>query len=223
MFYGRSSLRQVSRLTRTTLEAAKSYDLANNSDRPLTYIDRDERLENDLEEITRSILQEFYQSDRARSEIIKTYVDPINQALERIFESEAPIIPQLVSIIPPLDGKVADVRFKKGNSKFGYDLLSNGEKQVFNVLVNLLSRQKYYQNTIYFVDELDLHLNTRLQYNLLKEVTEQWIPDNCQLWTASHSYGFIDYAREVDHAAIIDFNSLDFDTNRCCFQILKTH
>lgn len=214
MFYGRSSLRQVPRLTRTSLGAARSYDLANNSDRPPTYIDRDERFENDLEEVTRSILQEFYQSDRARSEIIRTYVDPINQALERIFESEAPIIPQLVSVIPPLDGKNADVRFRKGESEFNYDLLSNGEKQVFNILINLLSRRKYYQDTIYFIDEMDLHLNTRLQYNLLKEITERWIPDNCQLWTASHSYGFINYAREVDHAAIIDFNSLDFDTKQ---------
>ncbi len=34
------------------------------------------------------------------------------------------------------------------------------------------------------------------------------------MWTASHSYGFIDYAREADHAAIIDFDSLDFDVKQ---------
>ena len=49
MFYGRSSLRQVPRLSRTSLGASSSYDLVNDSDRPLTYIDRDERFENDLE------------------------------------------------------------------------------------------------------------------------------------------------------------------------------
>lgn len=213
-FYGRSSLRQIPRLSRTSLGASSSYDLANDSDRPLTYIDRDERFENDLEEITRNILQEFYQSDRERNEIIKTYIDPINEALERIFDDDKSVVPKLVSIIPPLDGKVAEVRFKKGNTEFRYDLLSNGEKSVFNILINLLSRKKHYQDTIYFIDELDLHLNTRLQYNLLKEITEHWIPSNCQLWTASHSYGFIDYAREADHAAIIDFDSLDFDVKQ---------
>ena len=211
VFYGRSSLRQAPRLRRTTLGATSSYDLVNDSDRPLTYIDRDERLENDLEEATRSILQEFYKSDRDRGEIINTYIDPINKSFRRIFDDEPTVVPELVSIIPPLDGKVAEVRFKKGDTEFRYDLLSNGEKAIFNILINLLSRQKLYQNTIYFIDELDLHLNTRLQYNLLKEITEHWIPDNCQLWTASHSYGFIDYAREADHAAIIDFDSLDFD------------
>ncbi len=213
-FYGRSSLRQVPRLTRTTLGQSREVDFQADTDRPLTYIDRDERFENDLEEITRNILQEFYQSDRERSEIIRTYIDPINEALERIFDDDKVVVPKLVSIIPPLDGKVAEVRFKKGNTEFRYDLLSNGEKSVFNILINLLSRKKHYQDTIYFIDELDLHLNTRLQYNLLKEITERWIPDNCQLWTASHSYGFIDYAREADQAAIIDFDSLDFDVKQ---------
>ena len=56
------------------------------------------------------------------------------------------------------------------------------------------------------MDELDLHLNTQLQYNLLKEITENWIPENCQLWTASHSLGFIDYANGSEMAAIIDFD-----------------
>lgn len=214
VFYGRSSLRQVPRLSRTSLGASRSFDLANDSDRPLTYVDRDERFENDLEEITRNILQEFYQSDRERSEIIKTYIDPINQAFERIFDEDKTVVPRLVSIVPPLDGNVAEVHFEKGNVEFRYDLLSSGEKSIFNILINLLSRKKHYQDTIYFIDELDLHLNTRLQYNLLKEITEYWIPDNCQLWTASHSYGFIDYARESDHAAIIDFDSLDFDVKQ---------
>ena len=213
-FYGRSSLRQAPRLTRTSLGAARSFDLANDSDRPLTYVDRDERFENDLEEITRNILEEFYKSDRERSEIIQTYIDPINRALKRIFSDEPAVVPELLSIIPPLDGKVTEMRFKKGSAEFRYDLLSNGEKAIINILINLLSRRKFYQDTIYFIDELDLHLNTRLQYNLLKEITEHWIPDNCQFWTASHSYGFIDYAREAEHAATIDFDSLDFDVKQ---------
>ena len=221
VFYGRSSLRQVPHLIRTSLGSTSSFDLTKDSDRPLTYIDRDERFENDLEEITKNILQEFYQSDRERSEIIKTYIEPINKAFERIFEDDKTVVPRLVSIIPPLDNNVTEVRFQKGNTEFRYDLLSNGEKGIFNTLINLLSRKKFYQDTIYYLDELDLHLNTRLQYNLLKEITEHWIPENCQLWTASHSYGFIDYAREANHAAIIDFNSLDFDVPQVLVPELK--
>ncbi len=58
---------------------------------------------------------------------------------------------------------------------------------------------------------MDAHLNTAIQYTLLKEITENWIPESCQLWTASHSLGFIDYARQAAHAAIIDFDQLNFD------------
>ncbi len=210
-FYGRSSLRQVPRLTRTTLGANRELNIQADADRPRIYIERDERFENDLENITRDILRYIYKSDQEKQVIFDSYVQPINEAFERIFEGQENIVPKLLSIIPPLDGKVAEVQFRKGEAEFHYDLLSSGEKEIFNILINLLSRRSYYQDTIYFLDEIDLHLNTRLQYKLLQEITEHWLPDNCQLWTASHALGFIDYANDYERAAIIDFDALDFD------------
>ena len=114
-------------------------------------------------------------------------------------------------MIPALEQKPPDVLFRKGQSEIHYDLLSSGEKEVFNILLNLFVRRDHFANTIYFIDELDVHLHTRLQYALLKEIVENWIPENSQLWTASHSLGFIDYASTSDDAAIIDFDDLDFD------------
>ena len=64
------------------------------------------------------------------------------------------------------------------------------------------------------MDEIDLHLNTKLQFNLLKEITENWIPENCQLWTATHSLGFIEYAKQSTAGVIIDFDDYDFDLPR---------
>ena len=114
-------------------------------------------------------------------------------------------------MIPPLDGNFAEINFTKGNSEFHYNQLSAGEKEVFNILINLVARKEYYQDTVYFFDEIDLHLNTKLQYNFLKEIVENWVPENCQLWTASHSLGFIQYANNSKNACIIDFDDLDFD------------
>ena len=210
-FYGRSSLRQVPRLTRTMLGQNKEIDFQKDTDRPRTYVDRDERFENDLETITRDILRYIYKSDQEKQVIFDNYIQPINEAFERIFEGQENIVPKLLSIIPPLAGNVAEVQFQKGEAEFHYNLLSSGEKEIFNVLLNLLSRRPYYQDTVYFLDEIDLHLNTRLQYNLLREIIEHWLPDNCQLWTASHALGFIDYANDYERAAIIDFDALDFD------------
>ncbi len=210
-FYGRTSFRQVPRLTRTALGQGGKVNLEKDSDRPRFFIDRDDRFENDIEKITETILKDFFRSQKSNEQIRYEYINPINSALANIFGSEKGTKLQLLEIIPPLEGKVAEITFKKGVSEIQYNYLSAGEKEVFNLLINLLSRASYYQDTIYFLDEIDLHLNTQLQFNLLKEITENWIPENCQLWTASHSLGFIEYANKSEHAVIIDFDDLDFD------------
>lgn len=209
-FYGRSSLRQISSLTRTALGQVP-VDYETDSDRPRRFIDRDERFENDIEKITEQILREVFRTNSQTADIKEKFINPINQAFARIFGNNPATTPRLTVLNPPLEGKVADILFRKGEVEIHYNLLSSGEKEVFNILINLLSRRGLYQDTVYFFDEIDLHLNTRLQYNLLKEITEHWIPDGCQFWTASHSLGFIDYANDAAHAAIIDFDDLDFD------------
>jgi AAA15 family ATPase/GTPase len=210
LFYGRTSFRQVPRLTRTT--GGAKFEIGKDTDRPRYFIDRDERFENDLEKITEDILKDVFKSDDSAEQIRSRYISPVNNALANIFGHSQATALQLTKIIPPLDGKTAQISFKKGNSEIHYDYLSAGEKEVFNILINLLSRSSLYQDSIYFLDEIDLHLNTALQYALLKEITENWIPANCQLWVASHSLGFIDYAHEYEQAATIDFDDLDFDS-----------
>ncbi|MBX3252528.1 MAG: AAA family ATPase [Chitinophagaceae bacterium] len=212
-FYGRTSFRQIPQLTRTSLGEQK-FDFDKDSDRPKFFIERDSRFENDVEKITEIILKDFFRSGRSNEQIRHEYIDPINKALRNIFGTGNGTKLQLIEIIPPLEGKIAQINFKKGESEIHYNFLSAGEKEVFNLLINLLSRASLYRDTIYFFDEIDLHLNTRLQYNLLKEITENWIPETSQLWTASHSLGFIEYAKQHDHASIIDFDDLDFDLPR---------
>ena len=210
-FYGRSSLRQTPRLTRTSFGQNK-LEFEKDSDRPKFYIDKDDRFENDIEHTVKVLLDDFFKRNASGSdEIIQNFITTINNAFKNIYQEGKPTTLQFQSFSPPIEGTTAEILFKKGNSIIHYDLLSAGEKEVFNILLNLLSRRALYQDTIYFFDELDLHLNTSLQYSLLKEITENWIPEDCQLWTASHSLGFIDYANESELATIIDFDDLDFD------------
>lgn len=210
-FYGRSSFRQIPRLTRTSLGQGGQLNFEKDSDRPRYLIDRDNRFENDIEKVTEIILKDFFRSGQSNEEIRQKYISPIDEALKNIFGEGNGNKLHLLEIIPPLEGKVAQITFRKGESEIHYDYLSAGEKEVFNLLINLLSRASLYQNTVYYLDEIDLHLNTKLQYNLLKEITENWIPQNCQLWTATHSLGFIEYAKQSDHASILDFDDLNFD------------
>ncbi len=208
-YYGRTSFRQIPQLTRKQL--GTDFNIRSDSDKPYYFINRDERFENDLEHIFGKLLKEFFQTDTDKSEIKDKVINPINNAFERIFGDQNGTKLKLISLIPPLEGNVAQIIFQKGNSNFHYNYLSAGEKEVFNILINLVARVEYYVDTIYFFDEIDLHLNTKLQYNFLKEIVENWIPPNCLFWTASHSLGFIQYAKESKDAAIFDFDDYDFD------------
>jgi AAA15 family ATPase/GTPase len=213
-FYGRTSFRQLPRLTRTSLGQGGNFNIEKDSDRPRYFIERDNRFENDIEKITETILKDLFRTAQSNDQIRQKYINPINESLARIFGEANGTKLELIEIIPPLEGNTAQITFRKGASEMHYNYLSAGEKEVFNVLINLLSRAGLYNDTIYYFDELDLHLNTKVQFNFIREITEYWLPDNCQLWTASHSLGFIEYAKQADNAVIIDFDELDFDIPR---------
>ncbi len=207
-YYGRTSFRQVPRLTRVQL--GTGVNVLQDVDKPYSFIDRDERFENDLEHLFGKLLKEFFSTDNDKAAIKDTVITPINLALERIFKKENGTKLELIELIPPLEGKVAAVNFRKGNSVFHYNQLSAGEKEIFNILINLISRKEA-GNDVFYFDEIDLHLNTALQYNFLKEIVENWMTEHHQFWTASHSLGFIQYAKESENAIIFDLDDYDFD------------
>jgi predicted ATPase len=208
-FYGRSASRQVPQLTRRRSEGI---DVATDEDRPRLYILPDLRFENDIDLLARRILIQVFRGGSVDvAKLREDYIEPINDALQRIFRGDAATSLALTQLLPPLANEPADVRFRKGVSEIHYDLLSSGEKEVFNILLDFFVRREFYRDTVYFIDELDVHLNTALQYGLIQETVERWIPDGCQLWTASHSLGFIQYAQETTHSVILDLDELDFD------------
>ena len=214
-YYGRTSFRQVSRLVRRQVDGASISE--RDFDRPLNFIDRDNRFENDIDRISGQILRELFRDTSTAEQIRLNYIGAINGAFERIFGETNGSKLSIYEILPPLEEKPPQLNFRKGNSEIPYDYLSAGEKEVVNILINLLARRDQYTDAVYFFDEIDLHLNTQLQFNLIKEIVENWIPENCQFWTASHSLGFIDYARQYDKGVIIDFDSLDFDQSQTLF------
>jgi energy-coupling factor transporter ATP-binding protein EcfA2 len=216
--YGRSTLRVAARIGATSTRSGQSLLelIDRDQDAPPTFIDSDSRLMADamkfavdFNEALRRPVFEGRQVDilALRDELI----EPINKALERVFGSLGPY-PQMVNFREP-ESTVEPIKyfFRKGEHTFAYDVLSFGEKQVFALLLNLFVRRTKLSDAVIYIDEMDLHLNTALQYALLEEIVEEWIPANSQLWTASHSLGFIRYAMDHDHAAIFDFDALDFD------------
>ncbi len=215
IFLGRSSNRIVPRISND----AKLANVPTDLDSPATYIENDTRFINDMflffQLINQALKEPFFTGKQVDTlKIFNDYINPINQSLAKIFGDDVNTTIQIVSFQDPTPTSNAKLLFKKGESTINYDLLSHGEKQVIILLINFIVRQSYYQNAIIFIDEMDCHLNTALQYNLLDEIVSRWIPDNAQLWTATHALGFIDLAKNSSNASIIDFNLLNFDTKK---------
>lgn len=212
-FFGRSSLRVVPAIERVNDTAQR---IEKNQDRPQLFTHEDRRFFADVAQFTSQI-------DRALREptfdgrtadtlaIFRRYIEPFNDALRRIFGDSLATTIQIKNFDNADPQKPIQLFFAKGGSVVPFDILSHGEKQIVILLMNFAVRRERYEDAIFFIDEMDLHLNTALQKNVLREIVEHWIPDSSQLWTATHALGFIEYADESENAAIIDFDDLDFD------------
>lgn len=217
-FIGRSSIRIVPRISNQYNPA----QIIEDTDSPNSYIENDARFTNDvysyIQQINNALREPVFSGRSADTfQIFQEFIAPLNDSLMNILGEEGRTTIQIAEFEDAGPQKNAKLIFKKGTSKINYDLLSHGEKQIVILLLNFIVRRKYYEDAIIFIDEMDCHLNTSIQSRLLEEIVTKWIPDSAQLWTASHALGFIDYARKSEHAAIIDFDLLDFDLSQTLF------
>ncbi len=117
-------------------------------------------------------------------------IGDIQRALNNIFEDL-----NLDNLVAP--DEHGTFTFTKGDSQnFLYDNLSGGEKAAFDLLLDIVVKKKYYDDSIYCIDEPEAHLSTRLQARLLVELYSL-IPENSQLWIATHSIGMVRKATEL--------------------------
>jgi hypothetical protein len=75
-------------------------------------------------------------------------------------------------------------------SFFEFNVLSSGEKEVVDILLDLYLRKEEYSDTIFLLDEPELHINTSIQKNLLIEI-DRLVGQDCQIWITTHSIGFL--------------------------------
>lgn len=91
-----------------------------------------------------------------------------------------------------VEGNQGTLYFKKpGHPKeFEFNVLSSGEKEVVDILLDLYLRKDDYNDTIFLIDEPELHINTAIQGNLLVEI-DRLVGPECQIWLTTHSIGFL--------------------------------
>jgi len=91
---------------------------------------------------------------------------------------------------------------------FEFNVLSSGEKEVVDLLLDLYLRRDDYGDSIFLFDEPELHISTAIQGNLLVEINRLVGPD-CQIWLTTHSIGFLRalQTKIQDDCQIIHFRS----------------
>ena len=95
---------------------------------------------------------------------------------------------------------------------FEFNVLSAGEKEVIDILLDLYLRQDDYNDTVFLIDEPELHINSAIQKKLLIEINKL-VGKKCQIWVATHSIGFLRALQDdlSDECQIIYFDpAFDF-------------
>ena len=97
-----------------------------------------------------------------------------------------------ISSLGNVEGNQGTLYFKKKDhpNEFEFNVLSSGEKEVVDILLDLYLRKDDYDDTIFLFDEPELHINTSIQGNLLEEI-DRLVGPNCQIWLTTHSIGFL--------------------------------
>ena len=117
-------------------------------------------------------------------------IGDIRQGLQNVFEDLT-----LDSLVSP-DEYGTFVFTKGGTENFLYDNLSGGEKAVFDLFLDIVVKRLEYDDSIYCIDEPETHLSTRLQAQVLRGLFAL-IPENSQLWIATHAIGMVREAAEL--------------------------
>ena len=106
--------------------------------------------------------------------------------------------------------------FQKGLvSSYHYKNLSGGEKAAFDLVLDVHLKKHLFPRAIYCIDEVDLHLHTKTQGIILKELF-RIVPNESQLWVTTHSLGVLRAGQEIEASwpgsvCIIDFDAVHPD------------
>lgn len=194
-------------------QIAKKDAILDDQLRPKKLIELDKRVQDNYERLVGSSVEGLYSGNKDHlsvSGLREEIIGEVRSTMQKVFSDLV-----LESLGDPLTN--GQFFFSKGSSKnFPYKNLSAGEKGAFDIILDLIIKKREYNDTIFIIDEPELHMHSKLQQRLLLELVEL-LPDTCQLWIATHSIGFIRGAIEAQKSkpgtvTVLDFDEYDFDS-----------
>lgn len=186
------------------------------------FIDNDQTVSQNYQRLIYNTLSGVYSEANDRmtvKDLREELIGKVRTSMTNVFEDLL-----LNKVGDPLEDGA--FHFEKGSSKsFHYKNLSGGEKSAFDLLLDLIIKLRYYDDTVFLIDEPESHIHTRLQGKLVKELYNL-TPNNSQLWLTTHSLGVMRAANDIEkqnpgQVAILDFDGYDFD-EECSISPVRT-
>jgi len=153
-------------------------------------IDTDKTVQDNYQRMMWKLMRLATTPDKNTNDIAEEVIGDLRRSMEQIFGDIT--VNALVSI-----DEVGTFTFNKGMSQsFLYENLSGGEKAAFDLLLDIVVNKAAFNDSLYCIDEPEVHMNTRVQRTLLEELYGL-VPENSQLWVATHSIGMVRAAQEM--------------------------
>jgi hypothetical protein len=147
--------------------------------------DLDDKMEQNYRRLYIKYNKYLHDTDCTPSQAKYKIIGDLNNSLKKCLELE-------ITSIGNIEANEGSLYFTKPDhpKPFDFNVLSSGEKEVVDILLDLYLRNDDYNDTVFLIDEPELHINTSIQKNLLIEINRLVHP-NCQIWVATHSIGFL--------------------------------
>lgn len=204
-FYLRSAYRFTSKLDVQSITAQP--DIASDQNRPMSSIALDGRLRENYERLLGMMYEEFDRGELTGNAAREELIGGLNAVLAAILDLRIASLGNVVQ-------RKGQLYFSKNDAiAFPYQNLSAGEKEVIDLVVDLVVKTPEFTDTVFCIDEPELHLNSGIQRRLLIEL-EKLVPESGQLWVATHSVGFLRALQDelAGNCAVLDFSERDYFT-----------
>lgn len=160
-------------------------DIKDNNYGATASADLDDKMEQNYRRINILYNKYLHSTDCRPSEAKSKIIGDLNQALSNCLDIK-------IDSLGDIENNQGTLFFTKPDytKPFEYNVLSAGEKEVVDILLDLYIRQQEYNDTVFLIDEPELHINPSIQRKLLIEIN-RLISENCQIWIATHSIGYL--------------------------------
>ncbi len=164
-------------------------------------IDLDDKMEENYRRLQVKYNNYLHETDCKPTEAKAKIIGDLNSSLANCLDLQ-------IDNLGNIEANQGTIFFIKADhpKTFEFNVLSSGEKEVVDILLDIYLRQEEYNESIYLIDEPELHINTSIQKKLLLEINKL-VPENCQIWIATHSIGFLRALQEElnSESQIIEF------------------